>query len=1081
MIAANHDTLWKRLAALMGHAEWGDDPRFADHTARGEHQALLDELIGEWAAQHTAAELDEIVNAAGVVCAPVYTAADIHGDPWFRERGLVVEWEDEVHGTIAGNGVVPKLMGTPGGVRHGARWTVGADNDDVLGELGLSAAEIAELRETGIEHRHANEGRLMAFRLGVDVGGTFTDLFLVNDADDRQFRVKTPSTPADPSLGVLTGVKRICAEAGISPSELRNIVHGTTVATNAVLESKGARVGLITTTGFKQILHLARSQTPGPLAGWIIMIKPDPPALLSDTREAIERLDARGNVVTPSTASRSRASSATSSTPASSRSPSASINSYVNSAHEEEIGAIVEELYPGFPVTLSSHVLPEFREYERTLTACMNSYVRPKVADYVKGLQSSLKDLGTTCDVNILRSDAGLMTTTEAQRNPIYGVLSGPSGGVAGALHVATKAGYPNILTFDMGGTSTDVALCQNGEPTIGRETSISHFRIKIPSVNVHTVGAGGGSIAHVPQLTGALRVGPQSAGAEPGPAAYGKGGEEPTVTDANVVVGHLPPRLLGGEMTLDVEGARAAVQKIADAMNLSLEQAADGILSIVNENMAGALRLVSVQRGHDPRDFALVAFGGAGPLHANAVAKLMGSYPVIVPPSPGLLCAIGDLVADFRNEFARTLIRLVREAPADEVAGILEELGGRARDVDGLRGHRGRRPAAQLRRRHALPRPGLRDPGRARRRGGAVGGPRRSRGALQRAARAALRLPHARDGERDRQPARDRQRLGAEARAADRRDGRRGSVRRRRRGARDPVRGRERADAHLRPLEAEPGSPHPGPGGHHGVRLDHGGAARLHGRGRHPLQPPHQPRGVSMAATEELRIAAIPTDVEIDPVTLDIIEGALKSARYEMDAVLFRSAMSPVIREQHDEFPMLTDPRGRMVVGQFGAYINEMMEEWTRGIYPGDVILCADPFKCSASISHTNDWLVLVPIFFEDELVGWASQFGHMMDAGGPLPGRAADRRQDDLRRGHHHPADQGRRARRRAGGRARADPQQRAHPGDEPGRPVRDHRRLPRRRGARDGALQPLRQAHLPRRPAGAARPHVRGDAAS
>ena len=233
------------------------------------------------------------------------------------------------------------------------------------------------------------------------------------------------------------------------------------------------------------------------------------------------------------------------------------------------------------------------------------------------------------------------------------------------------------------------------------------------------------------------------------------------------------------------------------------------------------------------------------------------------------------------------------------------------------------------------------------------------------------------------------------------------------------------------------------------------------------------------MAATEELRIAAIPTDVEIDPVTLDIIEGALKSARYEMDAVLFRSAMSPVIREQHDEFPMLTDPRGRMVVGQFGAYINEMMAEWTRGIYPGDVILCADPFKCSGSISHTNDWLVLVPIFFEDELVGWASQFGHMMDAGGPLPGRAADGRQDDLRRGHHHPADQGRRARRRAGGRARADPQQRAHPGDEPGRPVRDHRRLPRRRGARDGAVQPLRQAHLPGRPAGAARPHPRGDA--
>ena len=219
------------------------------------------------------------------------------------------------------------------------------------------------------------------------------------------------------------------------------------------------------------------------------------------------------------------------------------------------------------------------------------------------------------------------------------------------------------------------------------------------------------------------------------------------------------------------------------------------------------------------------------------------------------------------------------------------------------------------------------------------------------------------------------------------------------------------------------------------------------------------------MAVTEELRIAEIP-DIEVDPVTLDIIEGALKSARYEMDAVLFRSAMSPVIREQHDEFPMITDPRGRMVVGQFGAYINEMMEDWDRGVYPGDVILTSDPFKCSASISHTNDWLVLVPIFYEDELVGWSSQFGHQMDCGGPLPGSLPDRREDDLRGGDHHPADQDHRARRPSGGRSQADLQQRPPPGDEPGRPVRDRRRLPRGREARDGALRALRQGDLPRR---------------
>ena len=365
-------------------------------------------------------------------------------------------------------------------------------------------------------------------------------------------------------------------------------------------------------------------------------------------------------------------------------------------------------------------MLPEFREYERALTACMNSYVRPKVAAYVSRLQEQLSGIGAKAEVNILRSDAGLMTTREAARNPIYGVLSGPSGGVAGALYVARKAGFDDILTFDMGGTSTDVALCQNGQPTIGRETAIGQFRIKVPSVNVHTVGAGGGSIAHVPELTKALRVGPQSAGAEPGPAAYGKGGTEPTVTDANVVLGHLPPRLLGGEMKLDVEAARAAVQTIADAMGLdSAEQAAEGIVAIVNENMAGALRLVSVQRGHDPRDFALVAYGGAGPLHANALAKLMGSFPVIVPPAPGLLCAIGDLVADFRDEFAQTYIRLLAEASGAEVADILDGPRRARPDVARGRGHRGRRPADRLHGRHALPPPGLRDPRGARPGGG--------------------------------------------------------------------------------------------------------------------------------------------------------------------------------------------------------------------------------------------------------------------------------------------------------------------------------------------------------------------------
>ncbi len=515
----------------------------------------------------------------------------------------------------------------------------------------------------------------MGYRLGVDVGGTFTDLVQVNDETGAFYRTKTPSTPADPAQGVLEGLRRICRDSNIQPGDLTHILHGTTVATNAVLEGKGARVGLLTTEGFREILHLARSQTPGPLAGWIIMVKPEPPASLIDTREVRERLDARGNVVREvdeeqvKTAVRDLVESGVESLTVS------LINSYANPAHERRIKTIIQELYPDLPITISSDVLPEFREYERTLTACMNSYVRPRVQSYLRNLERELRQEGMRGEVNILRSDAGLMTFKVAEENPVYAILSGPSGGVAGALFIARKAGFSNILTFDMGGTSTDVALCEQDQPTIARETMLGYFRVKVPSVNVHSVGAGGGSIAHVPQLTKALRVGPQSAGAEPGPACYGKGGTEPTVTDANVVVGHLPPSLLGGEMRLDVEAARTAVGTIASALGLGIEEAAQGILDIVNENMAGALRLVSVQRGYDPRNFALVAFGGAGPLHANAVAKVMGSFPVIVPPSPGLLCATGDLVADFRQEFARTLIRTTDQAETADVQQILAEL----------------------------------------------------------------------------------------------------------------------------------------------------------------------------------------------------------------------------------------------------------------------------------------------------------------------------------------------------------------------------------------------------------------------
>lgn len=522
----------------------------------------------------------------------------------------------------------------------------------------------------------------MAYRLGIDVGGTFTDLLLADEETGKLFPVKTPSTPADPSIGVMTGIDRICELSGIGHDKIDYLMHGTTVATNAVLEGKGAKVGLLTTKGYRQVLHVARSWTPSPVGAWLIMQKPDPLALLENTIEIEGRLDAKGNEVHPLNEAKLREDLKKLADSGIEAITISLINSYASSKHEERVRQIAQEMYPNLPVSMSSEILPEFREYERTQTAVMNSYVRPVVGRYMDGIVNKLDERQMKTRVNILRSDGGLMSIKAAKEMPVYALVSGPAGGVSGALWVAKQAGYNNILTLDMGGTSTDVALCIDGAPSLGRETTVGtqqYNTVRISSLDVRTVGAGGGSIAHVPQLTKALRVGPQSAGADPGPASYGKGGTEPTVTDANVVLGHLPPKLLGGEMTLDVEASKTAVQKVADAMGLDLYTAAQGIYDIVNENMFGALRLVSVQKGYDPRDFAMVAFGGAGPLHANALSKLMGSWPCIIPPAPGLLCALGDLSTDFRDEFARTFIRTFDTTHVDEVVAELTTLGDRA------------------------------------------------------------------------------------------------------------------------------------------------------------------------------------------------------------------------------------------------------------------------------------------------------------------------------------------------------------------------------------------------------------------
>jgi len=525
----------------------------------------------------------------------------------------------------------------------------------------------------------------MSYRLGVDVGGTFTDLLLVNEKTGALHTAKVPSTPEDSSIGVFNGINRVCEQNNVDPSEINTVMHGTTVATNTILTETGAKVGLITTKGYRQVLQIARSFVPGGLGGWVIYNKSNPLAPLALTIEADERISAKGDVLSKLKVGQLAKDIKALSNKGVEAVTISLINSYANDKHEKEIKKVIQKkkLLPKIPVSLSSEVVPEMQEYERTITTVANSYVRPKVAEYVKNLQSGLKKRMKDVKLRILRSDGGLASAKASSDSPVNLLMSGPAGGVSGAIWIAKQAGFENLMTFDMGGTSTDVSLVKDGVAAQSRETSVGDVTVRASSVDVRTVGAGGGSIAHVPELTGALRVGPQSAGATPGPAAYNKGGIEPTVTDANVVLGYIPSEhvALGGDEDWKIRKdlAEESIKPIAKSLGLSLKQAAAGIIDIVNENMYGALRLVSVEKGYDPRDFALIGFGGAGPLHANALGKLTNSWPVIIPPGPGVLCAYGDVTTNIQDEASMSFIRRFSDTSKTEIVKIFEDLAKKA------------------------------------------------------------------------------------------------------------------------------------------------------------------------------------------------------------------------------------------------------------------------------------------------------------------------------------------------------------------------------------------------------------------
>jgi N-methylhydantoinase A len=521
-------------------------------------------------------------------------------------------------------------------------------------------------------------------RLGVDVGGTFTDLVAV--VDGRLAVEKVASTPNAPERAVLDAVR----SGRIDPTVVGFFAHGTTVATNAVLEGEWADTALVTTAGFRDALEIGRQDRP---SLYDLHAEKPRPVVERDRRfEVTERLDERGTVLEPlDESSVDRVAERLADVGVESVAVSL-LFAYENPVHEERVVARLREaLDPEPSISRSSAVMPEVREYERTLVTCLNAALRPVVDTYVGALDRSLEDAGLDTSLRLMGSNAGLMSATAARERPVHTLLSGPAAGVRGATHVAGRAGHDDLLTMDMGGTSCDVSLVREGDPAVSTDVEVGDYPVGVPMVDVHTVGAGGGSIARV-DAGGALRVGPASAGADPGPVCYGRGGTEPTVTDANFVLGRIDPEAFLGDVGGAGEAAHDAVADLADEMGTTTREAAAGVLDVANANMARALRVVSVERGHDPRAFTLVAFGGAGPLHASALAAEVGVPRVLVPRAAGVLSALGLLVSDLTYDESVSRVRPFGAVDTEALSETLADLErqGRARldetDVDEVR-----------------------------------------------------------------------------------------------------------------------------------------------------------------------------------------------------------------------------------------------------------------------------------------------------------------------------------------------------------------------------------------------------------
>jgi 5-oxoprolinase (ATP-hydrolysing) len=855
-----------------------------------------------------------------------------------------------------------------------------------------------------------------SYRIGVDVGGTFTDAFVLSPYG-KTYRAKVPSTPHDQSIGVKDSIdkvrKAVEAEERFT-GKFGTLHHGSTVATNALLEGKGVPAALIVTEGHKDVLVARRSQIPGGLASWINWVPAPPVIPLERTLQCKERIGVDGEVVSPVDEETLREELLTVKGKVMAVTISL-LNSWVSGEHEKQVAAIVREVLPDVEVSLSHEVLPELGEYERTVTAATNSVVKPEVRRYLLGLQDKLKD--DVSDVRILKSDGGLTDLGLAGEFPVNILMSGPAGGVRGITSIiANSTEHKNLITLDMGGTSTDVSLIVDARPTLRRETVVGDIVVRSPSVDVRTVGAGGGSLAFFEPLTNTLRVGPESSGANPGPACYGRGGTLATVTDANLVLGYLPETLLGGDFKLDMAASRSAVGKLAEQMGKTMFEAAEAIIDLANEAIYGALRLVSVERGHNPADFAMVAFGGAGPMCANGVGKLLGAWPVIVPAAPGILCAQGDATTKMSHELSASFIQLLDGTTMETLNAEFKSLEDRCNAIM-TQAMDTFKPILSTTYQLALRYKGQALELTVDLTAEELGQPKEVFARITHDkfdtvhqqqfsytlenfaieltrltvtvtdASPEIEIPSIPTADGDTPP--ESAKIGVK---------------------KIVVQGKEyQADHWDRAAISKSGYKLQGPcvitemdsntliqPGFEAV-IDTIGNICISPIAGNALPTFRSNTGSAMSnKSQEQKEEEARKIVQDIPTVPTLIASALASVRAEMDTLMLRCSMSPAIREQQDEFNVITDPAGKMLVGQFGSFIGQFLKIWNyklaRGeveeIEEGDVFITNDVYEVEGAVSHLNDIIVLLPIYFEHKLVGWAANFGHMTDVQGQVPG---------------------------------------------------------------------------------------------